>query len=406
MDTLIAAAAQSLEAGDPISALNRVALRDDAHALALRGIAMAQLGDLARARELLHSAARAFGPDEVVACARCIVAEAEIALVSRDLDWSARALDDARRTLETHEDWNNATHARYLEARLLLLTGRLDDAESMLPRLDPIHLPPTSRATHELVVAGIAMRRRQARSAHSAFARAMEAARQAGIPALMMEIENAACVLNAPVARLIAEGNERPLLLDEVEALEASNTLVVDACRHVVRDTHHEVSLATRPVLFALARALSDAWPGDVRRDMLITRAFRTQYADDSHRVRLRVEIGRLRTELRGLAELQSTRQGFKLIPQQAASVATLLPPVEERHTGLLALLADGEVWSSSALAMAQGVSQRTVQRALDTLQAADKVQAYGQGRARRWAIIPVPGFPTTLLLPAPYSGD
>ncbi|GEN23693.1 hypothetical protein HCU01_16420 [Halomonas cupida] len=404
MDALIMAAAQSLEAGDPISALNRVALRNDAHALALRGIAMAQLGDLARARELLQAAARTFANDEVVERARCIVAEAEIALVSRDLGWSARALDEAREALEAYGDQRNAAHARYLEARLLLLTGRLDDAESLLATLDPDHLPPASRAARELVVAGIAMRRRHAQPARRAFARAEAVAHQIRIPALTMEVASAAHTLDAPVAHLITEGGECPLLLEELEALETSSTLVVDACRHVVRDVHHEISLATRPVLFALARSLSEAWPGDVRRDTLISRAFKTQYADDTHRARLRVEIGRLRAELRGLAEITSTHQGFVLVPQQAATVATLVPPIEDRHNGVLALLADGEAWSSSALAMALGVSQRTVQRSLDTLHAADKVTAHGQGRARRWAILPVPGFPTTLLLPVPYS--
>src|SRR5467141_910025 len=159
MDSLITAAARALAAGDPLGALKRVALRDDAPALALRGIAMAQLGDLVRAKALLRSAARAFGPKEVVARARCVVAEAEIALVSRDLGWPAKALDAARATLEEHGDRVNAAHARYLEVRRLLLIGRLDEAERTLAELDPTPFPPASRAAHELVVAGIAMRR-------------------------------------------------------------------------------------------------------------------------------------------------------------------------------------------------------------------------------------------------------
>ena len=406
MDSLITAAARALAAGDPLGALNRVALRDDAPALALRGIAMAQLGDLVRAKALLRRAARGFGPKEAVARARCIVAEAEIALVSRDLGWPAKTLDAARVTLEAHGDRLNAAHARYLEVRRLLLIGRLDDAERMLAKLDPAPFPPASRAAHELVVAGIAMRRLHAKAARTALARAERAARQAGIPALAAEVESALLVLNTPAARLIARGKERPLLLDEVEALQASKALVVDACRHVVRDPRAAVSLARRPVLFALARALAEAWPGDVPRDVLVARAFGGKHADESHRARLRVEIGRLRTLLRTLATVNATNQGFALTPRHAREVVVLARPVEERHAAVLAFLADGESWSSSALALALGANQRTVQRALDGLAAASKVQSFGRGRARRWMTPPVPGFATTLLLPVPLPGD
>src|SRR6185436_9929872 len=164
MDSLITAAARALAAGDPLGALKRVALRDDAAALALRGIAMAQLGDLPRAKALVKRAARAFGPREAVARARCIVAEAEIALVSRELGWPAKALDAARATLEAHGDWINAAHARHLEVRRLLLIGRLDEAERKLAARAPAPVPPESLppaliAAQEFVVAGIAMRR-------------------------------------------------------------------------------------------------------------------------------------------------------------------------------------------------------------------------------------------------------
>ena len=286
MDSLITAAARALARGDPLGAMNRVALRDDAPALALRGIAMAQLGDLVRAKALLRSAGRAFGPKEAVARARCIVAEAEIALVSRDLGWPAKALDAARATLEGHGDSVNAAHARNLEIRRLLLIGRLDEAERTLAGLDPTPLPPASRAAHELVVAGIAMRCLRTKTARAALARAERAARHARIPALTAEVESASLVLNTPAARLIARGEERLLLLKEVEAILASKALVVNACRHVVRDPRTVVSLASRPVLFALARALGEAWPGDVPRDMLVARAFRAKHADESHRAR------------------------------------------------------------------------------------------------------------------------
>jgi hypothetical protein len=405
MDSLITAAARALAAGDPLDALNRVALRDDAPALALRGIAMAQLGDLVRAKALVRSAARAFGPKEAVARARCVVAEAEIALASRDLGWPTKALDAARALLEAHGDRVNAAHARYLEVRRLLLIGHLDEAERALAGLDPSPFPPALRAAHELVVAGIAMRRLQTKVARAALARADHAARHAGIPALAAEVESVALVLDTPAARLIARGEERLLLLEEVEALLASGALVVDACRHVVRDASTEVSLASRPVLFSLARALGEAWPADVPRDTLIARAFRIRLADESHRARLRVEIGRLRTMLRPLAGVRATQLGFVLEPRHAREVVALARPIEEKHAAVLAFLADGESWSSSALALALGASQRTVQRALDSLAAAGKVQSFGRGRARRWLTPPVPGFTTTLLLPASLTG-
>lgn len=406
MDSLITAAARSLSAGDPLGALKRVALRDDAPALALRGIAMAQLGDFARAKELLRGAARRFGQREAVARARCIVAEAEIALASRDLGWPAKMLDAARSTLEAHGDLLNAGFARYLEIRRLLLMGHLDEAERKLADLDPSLFPPATRTFHELVIAGIAMRRLRTKKARAALARAERAAHQAGIPALMAEVESAFHALSAPAARLIAHGNERLLRLEEVEALLASKAIVVDACRNLVRHADTVVALARRPVLFALARALAEAWPADVPRDVLLARAFGARFVDESHRARLRVEIGRLRRMLRKVAEVCATKRGFALILRRGRQVIVLARPVEEEHADVLAFLTDGESWSSSALALALGASQRTVQRALDSLAAEGTVQSFGRARSRRWITPPIPGFTTILLLPAPLPGD
>jgi DNA-binding transcriptional ArsR family regulator len=406
MDSLITAAARALASGDPLGALKRVALRDDAPALALRGIAMAQLGDLGRAKTLLRSAARAFGPKEALARARCVVAEAEIALVSRDLGQSPKVLEAARATLEAHGDRVNAAHARYIAIRRLLLIGQLDEAERMLADLALPPLSAASKTVHELVLAGIAVRRLRTRVARAALARAGSAARQASIPALTAEVEIASRVLATPAARLIAPGIQRQLLLGEVEALLASNALVVDACRHAVRQKGRLVSLAKRPVLFVLLRALAEAWPADVPRDALIARAFRLKLADESHRARLRVEVARLRTLLRTLADVRATKRGFELVPCSANKVLVLARLVEEKHAVVLALLADGESWSSSALALALAASQRTVQRALDSLAAAGKVQSFGQGRTRRWMTPPAPGFTTTLLLPAALPID
>ncbi|MFK4722506.1 tetratricopeptide (TPR) repeat protein [Bradyrhizobium niftali] len=402
MESLITAAARALEAGDPLGALNRVALRNDAPSLALRGIAMAQLGDLAKAKALLRSAARAFGPREAVARARCVVAEAEIALVSRDLNWPAKTLAAARATLEQHGDLANAAHAGHIEARRLLLLGRIDEAERTLAEAGSASLPPASQVARELVVAGIAIRRLRTEAARTALDRAAKAARLAGIPALSAEVDSANRILDTPAARLIARGSEHPLLLGEVERLATSTALVVDTFHHVVRRQGVAVSLGTRPVLFALARLLAQAWPADVSREMLISGAFRAKHADESHRARLRVEIGRLRTQLKLLADVNATKNGFVLAPRKTRDVLVLARPVEEKHAAVLAFLSDGEPWSSSALALALGASARTVQRALEELARSSKVQSFGHGRARRWMTPPVPGFPTGLLLPGP----
>jgi hypothetical protein len=403
MDALIATAARALAAGDPLAALNLVALRDDAPALALRGIAMAQIGDLPRAKALVRRAARAFGPRNVAARARCVIAEAEIALAARDLNWPTAALDAARATLESHGDRVNAAHARYLEVRRLVLIGRLVEAERLLVHVDPARLPPAHRAVHELVVAGIAVRRLHTKVARAALARADRAARESRIPALVAEVDVAASVLTKPAARLTKRGEQRTVTMDDVEAVLASKALIVDACRHVVRRAGTDVSLASRPVLFTLVRALAEASPADASRDDLVARTFRARRADESHRARLRVEIGRLRKALDKVATITATDRGFLLAPRQSREVVLLTPPSDEPHAAVLALLHDGESWSSSALALALATSQRSVQRALDALADAGRVQSVGNGRTRRWMAPPLPGFATALLLPAPF---
>lgn len=406
MDHEITTAARALAAGDPVAALNRVALRNDAPALALRGIAMAQLGDLEKARGLMRRAASGFGPSESVARARCVVAEAEIALASRDLAWPMKRLDAARAVLEAQGDRANAGHARTIEIRRLLLIGRLDEAELKLIELDLAGLPLASRAACELVAAGIAMRRLQAQTARGALERAGQAARQTGNGALDGEIDSAWRMLRTPAARLIARGEERLLVLEEVQTLLAGTALVVDACRFGVSCAGAQVALARRPVLFALARGLAQAWPGDAPREVLMAQAFGLKLTDDSHRARLRVEMGRLRAALRPMADLVATRRGFRLVPHQAGEVVVLARVVEGPYGAVLALLADGEAWSSSALALVLGTSQRSVQRALETLAACGKVRSFGRARARRWTAPSMPGFATVLLLTAlPFDG-
>jgi hypothetical protein len=410
MDSRLADAARALAAGDPLGALNHVALRDDAPALAMRGIALAQIGDFERAITLVRAAARAFGSGAPVERARCVVAEAEIALAARDLHWPQQALEAARAALEAHGDAANAAHARLLEVRRLLLVGRLDEAEDRLAAF-PLaphdnRLPPALGAICELVTAGIAMRRLLAKPARAALARAARAVRAAAIPALAAEVEAAAALLDAPAARLVSREAERPLVLDEIEALLMSKAFIVDACRYAVRESGTVVTLARRPVLLTLARALAEAWPADVPREALIALAFRTKRPDDSHRARLRVEMGRLRAMLRPLAAVHATQQGFALVPHTACEVVVLARTIEEPYAAILALLADGQAWSSSSLALALGASQRTVQRGLDSLAASGKATPLGRARARRWTMPPAPGFATPLLLPSPLPAD
>ncbi len=401
MDSLIAAAARALVAGDALGALKHVALRDDPPALALRGIAMAQLGEHPRARELLRRAARGFGDHEELARARCVVAEAEVALAMRDLRGSPRALAAASATLAAHADRANALQARLIAVRRLLLLGRLDEAASALARLDARFLPPSLLAVAELASAEVALRSLRTAPARAALARAHDAAERAGVPALLAEVAEARAVLDRPAARRVHAGHEQPLRLDEVEALFASGALVLDACRRGLRAGTTWLPLARRPVLFELARALAEAWPGDVDRHTLIARAFRTRRPNETHRARLRVEIGRLRALIAPLARIEASTRGFALTPRGERPVVVLVPPIDGDQASLLALLADGAAWSTSALALALGASQRTVQRALVELEAAGRVRSIGRARAQRWLSPPLAGFTTILLLPA-----
>jgi DNA-binding transcriptional ArsR family regulator/tetratricopeptide (TPR) repeat protein len=406
MDSLIAASARALAAGDALGALKRVALRDDPPALALRGIAMAQLGEHPRARELLRRAARGFGAREELARARCVVAEAEVALAMRDFGGSPRSLAAASATLEAHADRANALQARLIAARRLLLLGRLDEAAAALARLDPGGLPPSVAAVAELTAAELALRSLRIAAARAALARALEAAGRARVPALLAEVAEARAALDRPAARRLDARGEQPLRLDEVSALLASDALVVDACRRGLGVGAVWRPLARRPVLFALARALAQAWPGDADREALIAYAFRTRRPNETHRARLRVEIGRLRALVKTLAHIEATARGFVLRPLEKRAVVVLAPPIDGDQASLVALLSDGAAWSTSALALALGASQRTVQRALAELEGGGRVRSIGQARSRRWLAPPLAGFTTILLLPTALPID
>jgi len=401
MDALITAAARCLAAGDALGALQRVALRGDPPALALRGIAMAQLGEHPRARELLKEAAKAFGPKEAVARARCVVAEAEVALAMRELGAPPKALLQAATTLDAHDDRANALQARLIAARRLILIGRLDDAAKALPSTNLGGAPPLLAAMTELATAELALRSLRSGDARAAVERAVDAARRSGVPALMTEAAQLHASLDHAVARRVDGGRERAVNLQEVEVLLRSPAIVVDACRRAVRGAGLEVDLARRPVLFTLVRALAEACPDPVDRASLIQRAFRTRHPDETHRARLRVELGRLRALLEPAARIEATREGFVLRSDATRPVVVLVPPIDGELASLQALLADGAAWSTSALATALGASQRTVQRDLAGLESTGQVRALGQGRARRWLAPPMTGIATILLLPA-----
>lgn len=406
MDSLLTAAARALAAGDALTALKHVALRDDAPALALRGIAMAQLGDYPRSRELLRLAVRGFGAREALARARCVVAEAEVALAMRELAASPRmlnALEQAAATLDARGDETNAWQARLVAVRGCLLMGRLDEAAEWLARVDVPRLPPLLAAVAGLAAAELSLRLLHTGQARDALLRAQQAAQRAQVPALQVEVNEAQAALGRPAARRLGAQGEALLRLSDVEALLASPTLVLDACRRGLSLDGRWLPLASRPVLFTLAQALAEAWPADVHREALIARAFRTRRPDETHRARLRVEIGRLRALTAGMATIDATAHGFQLQPAHGRPVVVMAPPIDGAQASLLALLADGAAWSTSALAVALGASQRTVQRALADLLAEDRVRCVGQGRARRWLAPPLAapaGFTTILLLP------
>ncbi len=402
MDSALSTAARALSVGDPLAALKHIALRDDAPALALRGVAMAQLGELAAARQLLRRAVAAFGDAEPLSRARALVALSEVALALRDLSGADRGLAEAAQLLSRRGDVANAAFARLVQVRRLSLLGDVAAAERALARLDISRAPPRFVALASLTAADLAMKRADSATAERALGDARAAALAARIAPLLAEVVSAEQRLAAPVARLISGGSERAVRLAELPRVFGAGRLVVDACRREVRAGKRVVSLVSRPVLLELAVALAEAAPGDVPRDALITRLFGARRVNESHRVRLRVEVGRLRKLLAPVAELRATAPGFALLSVEDARVAVLLPPSEGEASALLALLRPGDAWATSALAAALGKSQRAVQRALAELEQAGKVRAAGQGRARRWVATPAAGIATTLLLVAP----
>ncbi len=398
MDSAVSTAARALGTGDPLLALKHVALRSDPAALALRGIAFAQLGELRVARQLLRRAGRGFGEAESKARARCVVAQAEIALAERDLAGATRGLEEAVKVLARGGDVANAALGRLLQARRAVWLGDLEDAERALSRLSLAGAPARFVAIARLITGDIAMKRGRSEAAGAALSAALSAARASGIAALRFEAEEAIQRLRAPVARVIDHLGERQLRLAELEALRGSKRLLLDLGRRELRRGAEVVSLVTRPILLELLAALAERAADEVPRDVLITRVFGARRVNESHRARLRVEVGRLRKLVSAQAEIGATAAGYALVPRGGERIVRLLPIEDDEASALRALLLSGEAWATSAL----GKSQRAVQRALAALEAQGKVRGVGGGRSRRWVAQAGGGFATTLLLVAP----
>lgn len=385
-------AARALAAGDPLAALKLVGRREDPECLALRGIALAQIGDLALARSLLDRAADAF-VDHPVERARCVAAAAEVALAARDLTFPLETLSAAIGTLAAGGDSVNAAYADLVLIRANVLLGRIDDAHERLSTIHYDIAPATLVAVRHLLAAEVAIRRIEANAAADALERA---ARAATVPSLQTEIADTTKLLDKPAARLLDAGDERTVTLREVETLFASNTPIVDACRPSLRIGGEIVSFLRRGTLFTLLLELARAGPAGVARETLFERVFESKIADDTQRARLRVDTSRLRKMIAPHATIEATGEGFRLLPE----VVVLRPPIDGDHAAVLALLADGRRWSTAALTAALGTSRRTVQRALAALEADGRVAAYGRGRNQRWQRPPLTTIATALLLP------
>lgn len=400
MDEALKAAAELLAAGNPLAALSHVSRSATPQALALTGCAFAQIGDFERAKRFLTRAARAFGAASPVERARCVTAIAEVALAARELAVPLGSLRGAIAVLAASGDRDNAAHARLVLARSLLVAGKGVEAERELAQLEVRRARPQLTAAAELLRAELALRRMDLDAARRAIARGQKAAQRAAIPALTRELECLHASLYAPAARLIERGELRVLQLTEVQRVLRQAQWLVDVCRRELRSGERRVSFQRKPVLLALLCCLGEASPSTVPRERLIERAFGTRSgsSNESHRARLRVELGRLRTLLRGLGTVQAEGPGYHLVASKQAVVQVLLPPVDGEHAALLALLSDGARWSTSALALALGTSQRTLQRALLALEEKGRVNSRGRGRAQRWFAAPLAGLPPQLL--------
>jgi tetratricopeptide (TPR) repeat protein len=403
MDSALEHAARALARFEPLAALQGVALREDTEALALRGIALAQLGEFQSSRRLLDRASKGFGSREPLQRARCLLASAEVLLALRDTKAALRRLETALDAFQVSRDRDNTVFTRLQLARLFLLTGKLDECERALKRADVTRAAPSRRALHAMLRADLALRRSRIGEARIAFREAYRAARSARILPLLAEIERAQQALDSPVATLSTNSQERTLTRAELCTRSDRNELLIDAARKRIQSGDAAVELRSRPVLFALLLTLAERFPAGAARGELITNAFGMKRGSDSLRARLRVELARLRRLLRPFASIEATDLGFRL--RTEARVAVVKPLKSGPDDAVLALLVDGEAWPTSALATALGTSQRSVQRSLNALSARGAVRAFGRGRMQRWRLALASDSATSLLLlDAPHA--
>jgi tetratricopeptide (TPR) repeat protein len=395
--TPLAAAARALSVGDPLSALKWLGLRTDAAARAMRGAALSQLGEYRRAKAQLRAALRALGPEDGLLRARCLAAEAEIALALGDLRWSAEPVARAIADLLAAGDARNAAYLQLVAARAALRLGRPAEAERLLRRANLAPAAPLERTLAELVRVELAAKRGDPDVLTSALASAAAAAERSAIPALVSEVARIRDHHEGPSAVITSRGKARTVSFCEVCALARSADVVVDGGGREVRSRGELISFARRPVLFELLRVLAESWPDAVPRDDLIARAFGARRPNESHRIRLRVEIGRLRKMVGPRLGVVADGSGYAL-RSTGGEVVLVMPLEESPASRLLSLMHGGEAWSASSLAVALEVSERTVQRSLGELQSAGKVGPTGNGRGRRW--VRLFEIPTDLSLP------
>jgi hypothetical protein len=389
-------AARALAAGEPLVALGAVGRVESALGLTLRGIAYAQLGDLDLARTSLERGlAQA---EDASTVARIRAALVEVALGTGDPALAARGARTGADELDRLGDDRNAAMQRLVLARAEILLGHLDEARRAIDGVLRGALPPDVRAVAWLARAELGVRTVAASDARAALSRARRALARAPHPLLEREIAACDDELTRPVARLQRSGALREADLFEVERASGGALLLVDACRRLAVSAGITVSLARRPVPFALLLVLARAFPASVPRDELALRAFDVRRVNASHRARLRVEMGRLRKLLHGLgAAPVATADGYALT--SARDVAVLLALSDDDAARVALLLGDGATWSAQRVAEHAGISKRTAQRALGALVARGVAVRFGRGRTVRYARAGAPIASRMLLL-------
>lgn len=397
MDPTFASAARALARGDALLALKTIGRRTDPSGRALRSVALAQLGDFRTAKLEVRAALRALGPEQPALRAKCLAVEAEIALATGDLRWNAEPVVNALAELRAVGDARNADYLQLVAARAALRLGMPADAERLFRAGTFASTPPLGRAYAELVRVELAAKRGDATTLARALAGAARAAEQCASLALVAEVARLRDTYEGPSLVITSRGTAKMAAFLDLCALKSSGAIVIDGGTREVTSGDRVVSLVRKPVLFELLRALAEQAPDEATREMLITRGFGARRPNASHRSRLRVELGRLRSLVRGMLDVEAMDAGYAVRAKR--DVALVMPLEESADSRLLALMQHGEPWSASSLAEALGVSARTVQRSLVLLESSGKVASRGEGRAQRW--VRLGETPTDLLLPA-----